>query len=211
MMITDKETSSVQSAIRGGRDGRRSRLRVLNRIVFMGCAVFIPLYIGIRLTGGSAEKLNELPDLLDRVKTPILWEVPADGLRYLHFHHGEARQDHKFVLVRLRMQARMKIAYPIVPHCFRLLADDGSLHFPLSRSPLFIDKGTNEFYLDRDDSFEGELLFEIPQSLDAERLLFDRYVRSGEEGESGTESTDAGLGETRGTGGAKLGSDTSTH
>ena len=167
-------------------------MRVLNRIVFMGCIAFIPLYIGIRLTGGSVEKLSDLPDLLDRVKTPISWEVPADGVRYLHFYHGDARDDHKFVLVRLHMRARMKIAYPIVPHCFRLLADDGSLHFPLLRSPLFIDKGTDEFYLDRDDSFEGELLFEIPKSLETQRLLFDRYMRSEDEGESGAENANTG-------------------
>ena len=71
-------------------------------------AVFVPVYIGIRLTGGSTEKLQQLPDLLDRVKTPVVWEVPEGGVRYMHFFHGEPSEGHKFVLVRVRMEARMK-------------------------------------------------------------------------------------------------------
>ena len=149
-------------------------MKTLTRLVLGGCAVFVPLYMGIRLTGGSAEKLQQLPDLLSRVKTPIVWEVPADGVRYLHFFHGDAEAGRKFVLVRLRLEARMKIGFPIVPRCFRLVDDEESLYYPFSRSPLFIE-WTDEFHLDRDDVVEGELLFEIPEDRQSSRLLFDRY------------------------------------
>ena len=137
-------------------------------------AVFLPLYIGIRLTGGSAEKLQDLPDLLSRVKTPLIWAVPEGGVRYLHFHHGEPSDDHKFVLVKVEMEARMKLGYPVVPRCFRLVDDENTRYYPLSRSPLFIQQ-SNRFYQDRDDKLAGELLFEIPQAREAERLLIDRY------------------------------------
>ena len=160
---------------RGSRKGLRNpRYRTLNRVVLMSCAVFVPLYLVIRLTGGSAEKLEKLPDLLERVKNPLVWEVPGDGVRYLQYFKGEPVEGYKFVLVTFRMQARMKIGYPIVTRCFRLVDDTGTMHYPLSRSPVFIERG-DEFRLDKDDAFEGELLFEIPAERDAERLLFDRY------------------------------------
>ena len=153
---------------------RPSRYRTLNRVVLMLCAVFVPLYLVIRFTGGSAEKLEKLPDLLERVKNPIVWGVPDDGVRYLHFFKGEPDEGSKFVLVTVRMEARMKIGYPIVRRCFRLVDSADILHYPLSRSPLFIERG-DEFRLDRDGAFEGELLFEIPSGRDSKRLLFGRY------------------------------------
>lgn len=159
------------------RQHQRERMRTLNRIVLGGCALFVPLYLAIRLTGGSAEKLEELPDLLGRIKTPMVWHVPDDGVSYSTFHHGPPEPGHKFVLVRVQMEARMKIGYPIVPKCFRLVDDEGWRHFPLSRSPLFIAQG-DSFYLDRDEIFEDELLFEIPEERAAERLLFDRHHES---------------------------------
>ncbi len=153
---------------------RRSRFRTLNRVVLMSCAVFLPLYLAIRLTGGSVHKLELLPDLLGRVKNPIVLEVLPDGVRYLHYFQGEPQEGHKFVLVTFRMEARMKIGYAIVPRCFRLSDNAGTLHYPLSRSPVFIERG-DEFRLDQDDAIEGELLFEIPRDRDSERLLYDRY------------------------------------
>ena len=160
---------------RGNRKRLRSpRYRTLNRVVLMSCAVFVPLYLAIRFTGGSTENLQVLPDLFERVKNPIVWEVPEDGVRYLQYFKGEPDEGNKFVLVTFRMQARMKIGYPIVPRCFRLADSADLLHYPLSRSPLFIERG-DEFRLERDDAFEGELLFEIPGGRDAVRLLFDRY------------------------------------
>ncbi len=162
----------------------RGRLRSLNRAVFISIIIFLPVYIGIRLTGGSAEKLSNLPDLLDRVKTPIRWQVPDDGVRYEKFHHGDAGVGHKFVLVTVQLHARMKIGYPILPKCFRLVTSDGSLYFAKSRSPLFITAGAGEFRLDRDDVVDGELLFEIPAELKAQRLLFERYSEDGTRAES---------------------------
>lgn len=153
---------------------QRDRMRVLNRIVLGGCALFVPLYLVMRLTGGSVEKLDELPDLLSRIKTPLVWHVPEDGVSYTGFFHGPAAAGEKFVIVRVQMEARMKIGYPVVPRCFRLVDDEGWRHFPLSHSPLFISRG-DSIYLDRDETIEAELLFEIPEGRSAERLLFDRY------------------------------------
>ena len=151
----------------------RSRLRWLNRIILLGSALAIPVYFGLKFTDGSFGQLEELPDLFDRIKTPYVLE--ADSVRYLHYFKGLPDEGHKFVLVSMTMRARIRIGYPIVPRCFRLMDSDSTLYYPLSHSPLFIDKGAAEFRLDRDDSFEGELLFEIPSERRAERLLFERY------------------------------------
>jgi hypothetical protein len=151
----------------------KARMRTLNRIVLLGAALFVPLYLGVRLTG-SMNRLESLPDALDRIKYPVVWSVPDDGVRDTDFFHGPPEEGHKFVIVRVQMEARMKIAYPVVPKCFRLVDDEQTRHYPLARSPLFIER-TNQFYLDQDDFFEGELLFEIPHERKSERLLFDRY------------------------------------
>lgn len=149
-------------------------MRTLNRLVLGGCALFVPLYLAVRLTGGSAERLEVLPDLFERVKTPIVWEVPEGGVRYLQFYHGDAQPEHKFVLVQVRIEARMKIGYAVVPRCFRLVDDEQRQHYPMTDSPLFVRRG-DSFYLDRDDVIDDELVFEIPSDRSAERLLFDRY------------------------------------
>ena len=160
------------------RPGPKRREQVLvkhaRRIVLMLAAVFIPVYLAIRLTGGSTEKLRELPELLDRLKRPVVWEVPEGGVKYVRRYQGLPAAGSKFVLVQVHMQARVKIGYPIVPKCFRLVDDRDRRYYAFSRSPLFIQR-SDEFYLDRDDTVDGELLFEIPQEREAARLLFDRY------------------------------------
>ena len=150
------------------------RMRVLNRIVLIGVMLFMPLYLFIRFTGGSHEKLQELPELFERIKQPIVWEVPEDGVKYLTFFRGRPEEGFKFVLVRLRLEARMKIGFPIVPRCFKLVDDQQRRYFPLSHSPLFITY-TDEIYLDRGTVLEGELLFEIPVERKSVHLLFARY------------------------------------
>ena len=87
---------------------------------------------------------------------------------------GDPEAGRKFVLVQLRLEARMKIGYAVVPQCFRLVDDEGNQYYPLSRSPLFLEL-TDEFFLDRDEVVNGELLFEIPEERSTSRLLFDRY------------------------------------
>ena len=151
----------------------RNRLRWLNRVVLLGSALAVPIYFAYKFNEGSYGQLEELPDLFERIKTPYVMEV--DEVRYFHYFKGMPDEGHKFVLVTMRMEARMKIGYPIVSRCFRLKDSDNQLHYPLTHSPLFIDIGADEFRLDRDDSFEGELLFEIPSDRSAERLLFERY------------------------------------
>jgi len=149
-------------------------MKLLNRLVLLGIALFLVLYLGIRFTGGSAEKLEELPDLLDRIKTPIVWEVPEGGVRYMYFFHGAPDEGNKFVLIQIRMKARMKIGFPIISKCFKLVDDQNTRYYPLSRSPLFIEY-SDEIRLDRGSVLEGELLFEIPFERKSVNLLFDRY------------------------------------
>ena len=154
-------------------------VKKLRRITLVLCAVFLPLYLVMRLTGGSTEKLNELPDVLDRWQKPVEWEVPEKGVRYLYFFHGDPSPGHKFVLVQVKMEARAKLGYPIVPRCFRLVDDTDVRHYPLSRSPLFIERGES-FRLDQGDRFDEDLLFEVPTDRGAVRLLFDRYAEKSE-------------------------------
>jgi len=149
-------------------------MRILNRIVLGGCALFVPLYLVIRLTGGSVEKLDELPDLLGRIKTPLVWQVPDDGVSYARFFHGPAATGSKFVIVRVQMEARMKIGFPLVPKCFRLVDDQNTRYYPLGHSPIFIEY-SDERFLEQGEVYEGDLLFEIPRERQSVNLLFDRY------------------------------------
>ena len=155
------------------RDRNRARLRWLNRIILLGSALAVPIYFAYKFNDGSYGKLDELPDVFDRIKTPYVLEV--DEVRYFHYFKGMPEEGHKFVLVMMEINARMKIGYPIVSRCFRLKDSEDQLHYPLTHSPLFIEIGADEFRLDRDDSVQGELLFAIPMDRSAERLLFERY------------------------------------
>ena len=158
------------------------RMRLLRWSVLSACLVVGFGFMGVKLaryTGGSVEKLDELPDLLGRLQKPIHWSVPEDGVRYLRFFHGYPAEGHKFVLVRVRMEARLKIGYPVVPRCFELVAGDGARYYPKSRSPMFIRLG-ERFHLDRGDTIDEELLFEIPEEARAERLTFERYQEPSE-------------------------------
>jgi hypothetical protein len=155
------------------RSRNQARLRWLNRIILLGSALAVPLYFVYKFHDGSYGKLDELPDLFDRIKTPYVLEV--DEVRYFHYFKGMPEEGHKFVLVTTQISARMKIGYPIGSRCFRLKDSEDQLHYPLTHSPLFIDIGADEFRLDRDDSVQGELLFAIPTDRSAERLLFERY------------------------------------
>ena len=145
---------------------------MLNRIVLGGAFLFMVVYLFIRFTGGSSEKLQDLPDLISRIKEPIVCQV--GGVKYLNFFQGEPEQGHKFVLVQLRLEARMKIAFPVVPKCFRLVDDQNTRYFPFSHSPLFIEH-SNEIQLEEGTVLEGELLFEIPAERESVRMLFERY------------------------------------
>ena len=162
------------------RTGRRSSrtdewLRVLRRIVVPASLLFVPVYLFVRLAGGSSEKLQKLPDLMERIKEPIVWEVPPDGVRYESFFHAQAEPGYRFVVIDLRLEARIKMGFPVVPRCFRLVDDQNVRHYPLSRSPLFIQYG-DSIGLEEGTVLDGQLLFEIPQERRASNLLFDRYT-----------------------------------
>ena len=145
-----------------------------NRRLVLALVLFVPLYLIVRFTGGSLEKLAQLPDLIERFQNPVSWEVPEGGVRYAPSFAGEPREGHKFVVVRLRLQARLNIAYPIVPRCFILVDDEGSHYNPLTRSPLF-ETRSDSFHLGRDEGFDGELLFEIPLERQSRTLLFEPH------------------------------------
>jgi hypothetical protein len=149
-------------------------LRTLRRILVPGSLLAIPVFLFFRLAGGSSEKLQQLPDLIDRIRQPIVWEVPEGGVRYQRFHHGQPDPGHKFVTVEVKLEARIKLGFPVVPRCFRLVDDQNTRHYPLSRSPLFIAYG-DSMALDQGTVLHDELLFEIPEERKASHLLFDRY------------------------------------
>jgi hypothetical protein len=155
------------------------RMRMLNRVVLGGVAVFLPIYIGVKLTGGSADKLANISNVFANINNQVSLTVPPDGVRYMHFFHGPPDAGHKFVLIDLNLQAHLKLAWPVVPRCFQLVDDEGRRYFPLSRSPFFIEN-SDEFTMDRDEVYEGQLLFEMPVERKHVSLLFDRYKESEE-------------------------------
>ena len=68
------------------RDRTRARLRWRNRVVLLGSALAVPIYFVYKFNAGSYGKLEELPDLFDRIKTPYVLEV--DEVRHLHYFKG---------------------------------------------------------------------------------------------------------------------------
>ena len=156
------------------------RLRMLNRVVLGGVTLFVPIYIGVRLTGGSADKLENLTNLFANINNQVALTVPPDGVRYMHFFHGSPDEGHKFVLIDVRLQVNLQLAWAIVPKCFRLVDDGGRRYYPLSRSPFFIDH-TDELQGTKGEVYEGQLLFEIPSERKHESLLFDRYYETKED------------------------------
>jgi len=149
-------------------------MRLLRWLVIPAALLSVPLYVLVRWVGLSNEKLDKLPEVIDRLKHPIVWEVPDGGVRYERFFHAQAEPGCRFVVVQVRMEARVKVGFPVVPRCFRLVDDHNVRHYPLARSPLFIDRG-DSIALERGTVLEGELLFEIPEERQACNLLFDRY------------------------------------
>jgi hypothetical protein len=153
---------------------RDANMRLLNRLVLGGFVLFVPIYLGIKITGGEAKKLENMSEIFRHLKEPIVWDVPEGGVRYANYFNGPPDEGNKFVLVDVDMTARLRIGFPVLPRCFRLMDSRKIRHYPLSRSPFFITYG-DSFYMDKDETFAGKLLFEIPADRKAENLLFDRY------------------------------------
>lgn len=163
----NKRRSNKQSRI-------DANMRMLNRLILGGVAVFVPLYLLVRFTGGEAKKIENIGQVLSRIKEPIVWSVPEKGMQYLTYFQGAPDKGNKFVLIDVQIKARMRIGFPVVPRCFRLVDDLNIRHYPRSHSPFFIAH-SDSFYMDSDEEFFGRLLFEIPANRKAENLLFDRY------------------------------------
>ena len=43
------------------------RMRMLNRVVLGGAALFLPIYIGVTLTGESADKLENITNIFANI------------------------------------------------------------------------------------------------------------------------------------------------
>ena len=155
------------------------RMRMLNRVVLGGAALFLPIYIGVTLTGESADKLENITNIFAKINTQVSLTVPADGVRYMHFFHGPPEEGPKFVVIDMALQAHLLLAWPVVPRCFHLVDDAGVRYYPLSRSPFFIAHGV-ELGIEQKRVYEGQLLFEISAERKHVNLLFDRNQESEE-------------------------------
>lgn len=156
------------------------RLRRLNRVVLGGVTLFVPIYIGVSLTGESADKLENLTNLFANINNQVTLTVPPDGVRYMHFFRGLPDEGHKFVLIDVRLQVNLQLAWTIVPRCFQLVDDRGRRYYPLSRSPFFIAH-SDELKGTKGAAYKGQLLFEIASDRKHESLLFDRYNETEED------------------------------
>ena len=67
------------------------RLRLLNRLVLGGVTLFVPIYIGVSLTGGSADKLENLTNLFANINNQVALTVPQMGCATCTFFHGPHR------------------------------------------------------------------------------------------------------------------------
>ena len=63
----------------------KKRMRMLNRVVLGGVTVFLPIYIGVKLTGGSADKIENITNVFAQINNQVSLTVPPDGVRYCTF------------------------------------------------------------------------------------------------------------------------------
>ena len=117
------------------------RMRMLNRVVLGGAALFLPIYIGVTLTGESADKLENITNIFDNINNQVSLTVPADGVRYMYFFPDpvSAEEGHKFVVVDVNLEAHLKLAWSVVPRCCQLVDDEGRRYSPLERAPFFLE------------------------------------------------------------------------
>ncbi len=151
-------------------------LRRLNRYLLGVVVVFIPIYIFLKFASDESIRIKSIGEVIERIKEPIVWSVPRNGVRYASYFKGVPDEGNKFVLVDIKMKAMMKIGFPVVPRCFRLVDDIKTRYYPRTHSPFFIAYG-DSFYMDQDATFDGTLLFEIPLHRTASNLLFDRFQK----------------------------------
>ena len=119
------------------RRNKQSRLdanmRMLNRLILGSVAVFVPLYLIVRFTGGEAKKIENIGQVLSRIKEPIVWSVPEKGVQYLTYFQGAPDR-----AINCSNRRPNKSAYadrfPVVPRCFRLIDDLNIRHYPRSHS-----------------------------------------------------------------------------
>ena len=149
-------------------------LRRANRYIFGLIVIFIPLYVLIKFTQNESIRVKSISNIIERIKEPIIWNVPEKGVRYSSYFKGMPEEGNKFVLIDIDIKALMKIGFPVVPRCFRLVDNKKVRYYPRTHSPFFIAHG-DSFYMEQDRSFNGTLLFEIPVNRKANNLLFDRY------------------------------------
>ena len=151
-------------------------LHRLNRYILGLIVVFIPLYILLKFTQNESIRVKSISDVIERIKEPVVWSVPEKGVRYTSYFKGVPDEGNKFVLIDVEIKAMMKIGFPVVPRCFRLVDDTRTRYYPRTHSPFFIAYG-DSFYMEQDATFNSTLLFEIPLDRKANNLLFDRYQR----------------------------------
>ncbi len=151
-------------------------LRRVNRYILGLIVVLIPLYILIKFTQNESIRVKSISDIVERIKEPIVWSVPEKGVRYISYFKGMPDEGNKFVLIDVEIKALMKIGFPVIPRCFRLVDNISTRYYPRTHSPFFISYG-DSFYMEQNESFKGTLLFEIPINRTANNLLFDRYQK----------------------------------
>ncbi len=177
MVVKDKY--SRQSKYSRSRESllKRSKQKILlvHRLVLGLAILTIPVMLYIQFKDSSLSPFEMLPDLASRVRKPMI--VTVDKVVTVPRYQGVIpRKDKQFVVLFLEMECRFKLAYPTLRECFLLVDSDGKEHFPLSNSPMFIERGGEfgEFYLERDEAITGQIVFEIPRNVTAEHLKFDR-------------------------------------
>ena len=151
-------------------------LRRFNRYLLGVVVAFIPIYILSKFASDESLRIKSIGEVIERIKDPIVWSVPRNGVRYASYFKGVPDEGNKFVLVDIKMKAMMKIGFPVVPRCFRLVDDTKTRYYPKTHSPFFI-AFSDSFYMDQDATFDGTLLFEIPIHRKASNLLFDRFKK----------------------------------
>ncbi len=138
------------------------RVRLTLHIALLGVALtFFIVYLKFPEVFGRlpASSLQLSPYKVTKVEGDLYGHSPREG--------------YNFIKVFLRINSSTDISYPISPGFFRVRGSDGNLYDAEPFSPLFTER-PSPLYIGKGETIDSQLVFEIPKTVEAKNLLFER-------------------------------------
>ncbi len=138
------------------------RVRLTFHIALLGVALtFFIIYLKFPEIFGKISKssLQLNPYKVTKIEGDLYGHSPDEG--------------YNFIEVFLTINSSTNISYPITPSFFRAKGSDGKLYDAKPFSPLFAER-SDSLRIVSGDTIDSQLVFEIPKTVEAKNLLFER-------------------------------------